>query len=350
MTDISNERHFTYTEARRILNNMFYDLIKVPYPCVEKVYFKESTEESFVKYKTSMRPRSHPVMRCQIGIEELVDNMDSGGYVRDVDLVWAGKHITHEADHSYNALILYQNKDLSGRDLDMARMDAIGHVFDGYHKSVYEYMLSELKADKHGFINAVRYFDKNIVNSSGRPVIDAKACLVQRVRELPDWRGDKYAPDYDAMVASLDLRMDRYKYESRGPIMNAVDNVSDYLSNKQHILDLWKDVIYSHDRFGIAFDEKLFSLVLDVNPVSASRHPCLDKETDRIRAMYPSRLDSRDRIDNKIDHMLGKFDSNKPAYKSSFRIVETGAARDVTRMAEEMLNGNDSPELEGPNL
>lgn len=185
---IASERYYSYDDAMLLLEKMGKRKITDVYPVVRKVDFCTELEDSDLKRMPSARPRTKPVIRCRIGIRELFENQVDG-MVRDVDLVWAGKHIMHEAWHLRQMTDTYQQKDLSGRDLDMARMDAIAEVFQGYSHGSYGHRPSEVDADIYGFGDVVNYFDNHIVGGDGKPLLDAKACLTVRVHELPMWRG-----------------------------------------------------------------------------------------------------------------------------------------------------------------
>lgn len=337
--EISERRHFTYPHARVLLSRMMDVKIRDAYPCVVVRDLSERSAKSFVAYLCSDRPRTGAKMECSISVKELVDNMDSDGYVRDVDLVWAAKHVTHEARHLYQMRELYQRVPLTGLYLDMARMDGIAAAFRGYHDSVYRYMPSEVDADIHGFEDAVEYFDKYIVNGRGEPIIDARACLVQRVCELERWRGDKDAPDYESMVQSLRDKMTEYRWQVRSVVLGPDDA---FAMQRLSACPGWLDVLNDGRKLGVARDEELFSLALDVNPSWIDRHRGLAAEARRVRKLYPSRLSALGRVENALSRCFGKLDSDVQPSAPELR----PSVRAAVRAAEALFGPEDESQAE----
>lgn len=306
---IGSARSFMYADAVSFLNDMADVCIKSKYPCVDDVFLNSSKEDSFIGYLPSIRPRSNPHMICEIGIAELSQNMNSDGYVRDVDVVWAAKHISHEARHAYQMQILYQQSNLSGRDLDMARMAAIGSVFDGYRLSTYDYSPFELDADKHGFIDTVDYFEDWALIHGFMPVINVKGCLLYRVRELNYFPSIIDSSGYASIVSSFDIHSDDYLFRERTCVLNQLD--IDTWSNLFKKYPVFLDVIYgSNDKSGVSYDEKLFSVVLDINSSWADYHRGLDQEVKRIRNVYHSHVDMKDRMLNQVNRFVNTRDNN----------------------------------------
>lgn len=289
---VSCARHFSFDDAMMVLRDMRNKLVLLRYPQVSEFEFVGITDKSNVGYVLpSDHPRTQPEFSCQIGIKEMLDNKNRNGMVRDMDLVWAGKHIAHEACHLWQMTELYQSANLSGRDLDMARMDAIASVFHGYGAFMYNYLPSEVDADIAGFEGVVEYFDKHVVEPNGHPVIDVKACLVARVHELPDsWRGDKSQGTYEGIIASLRACKNKYQTMGRPVLFDDEDGKKFSVLGKFDVLEKWKDVWESDAKHGVARDEELFAIMLDVSSAGADFFPCLDQEVRRIREMYPSKL------------------------------------------------------------
>lgn len=320
-----------YSLAKTLLDDMIHDLIEKPYPCVFDVNIDLSRDGSNVGYEhvNSLLPfnRSHPQMRCIIGGLDLVKNMTPDRYVRDVDIVWIGKHIAHEARHLYQERVLYQQEGLSDGILDMARIDALMGTFDGYWRCVYPYAPSELDADIYGFIDTVDYFDKNITDSNGKPLFDAKFCLTQRSHELGMIRALRVPSnaDYDDIIRCLISHMQDYKCLSRGYNPGDVLTQSDWNAFGGNLSKCPRGLSFvnAENRTGVEYDEKLFSLLLDVNSTWVDLHKGLDKEVKRIRKLYPSELGISDRFANKSSRFINTRDENRRELESKIFAMGT---------------------------
>lgn len=288
---VSDLRSFSFDDAMYILKIMCSDVISNKYACVRNVIFNENIDYSHVGYRFSgniFGERSHPYVSCTIGIRDLIENMDSRGFVRDVDFVWKGKQIEHEARHVYQMQELYQ-KPLSGYDLDMARIDAVANAFDGYNRYMYRYMPSEIDADICGFTNVVAYFDSIL------PELDSRSCLVRHVCETGDWRGIRRCHTYDDILQSLEDIRYEYKYRPRNIIINDKDETN--LKIMQRHCPGWIPVIesfqekkeWSQEDCENA-DRQLFSAAMDINTSRIDHHAGLDDEVKLVRKLYPSKL------------------------------------------------------------
>lgn len=338
-SNISECRHFEYEHADAIIRRLIQVKICDIYPCVVSMSTNDACDKSFVRYIASDRPRTAPAMRGEISTQELVVNTDSDGRVRDVDLVWAAKHVMHEARHLYQMRELYQRVPLTGLQLDMARMDGIAATFRGYHNSVYGYTPSEVDADIYGFEDTVKYFDTYVVNGRGELIIDARACLVQRVREMERWRGDRDAPDYESMVQSLRDKMTEYRWRPRPVVLGPGD---DFATRRLAACPGWLDTLNDGRKVGVERDEELFSMALDVNPSWIDRHRGLDAEACRVRKLYPGRLSVLGRVDNAIVRGFGKLDSDAPPKSLESR----PSVRAAIAAAEAVSDPEDESEVE----
>lgn len=215
----------------------------------------------------------------------------------------------HEAWHLHQMMNVFQQKDLSRRNLDMARMEAIAEVFHGYHDGTYGYRPAEVDADIHGFKDVVVYFNKHILDADGTPLLDAKACLAARVHELPMWRGDKSLETYEELVDSLEKKRDDYKSKKRPPLYDATDLAHPYMGKRIAMYAfLWSDVLESTESVGIERDKELLAVALDLNSYGADVYRGLDKEVKQVRQAYPSRLNLADRMENGVQSVLNKMD------------------------------------------
>lgn len=328
---LNDQHHYSYLGALEIIHQMTNDLIGEPYPCVCTMDFDLDTDVSSVGYGSkedeSVGTRSYPRMNGVIGVQELFNAIDDKKHVRDVDLVWIGKHICHEARHLYQLRTLYQQDGLVGEMLDMVRIDALMNTFNGYWSCVYPYAPFELDADIYGFKGAVEYFDKYLLNDDGKPIVNTKQCLVQRTYELDNLRGQyiPYGLDYDGIIQYLSSHMQDYKFLSRGYDSNDILNQKDWIFWKDELNKCPRGLSFVNEKnkIGVEYDEKLFSLLLDVNSTWVDLHKGLDKEVKRIRKLYPSELGIADRFANTSSRFINTRDENRRELESKIFAMGT---------------------------
>lgn len=310
MHDIGECRTFSLDDAKDILRDILRTEIAISHPCVTEFILDSNSCDSGVRYIPTSdalaRERSHPNMRCAIGIKEIYDDRDISGMIRDIDLVWSVKHIFHESYHLNLMRGTYQKEGLSGRDLDSARIDALSCVFAGYKARMYCYAPSEIDADICGFECAAKWFDGNL------PVIDARACLFAKVRELPSWRGDKNARDYNGLVRSLELMRNDYVYILRDNVFNEDDSelVNTIAARCSGWMPEIDKIIDGEIKDYAEIDRLLFSVALDVNSSWIDHHAGLDEEVKSVRKQYPSKLKTGEKIVSSISRVLNMRDSD----------------------------------------
>lgn len=88
-----------------------------------------------------------------VGTKEL-ENSAVYGYARNSELAWAAKSAFHERRHLYQKEHIFREP-MSGRDLDMAVMEACAIAYKGYDDGTYHYRLSETDADREGTKDAI---------------------------------------------------------------------------------------------------------------------------------------------------------------------------------------------------
>lgn len=223
-----------------------------------------------------------------IGIQCLLDNMDEDNTVRDIDLVWCVKHIAHEARHIYQQTDIYQ-KPLHGYFLDMARMDALSVYFYGYKQNTYSYLPSELDAEIHGMQDTVSYFN-TLVEDKGNALIDAKACLYEKVKELPTnriWYQREPVTCYEDMIISLERMKNLYLIKDRGFPLNKSNLQDNEYLEKCYKHHAWLDVLGAEYKIGVPYDRKLFAMAIDINPAWVKQHKGIQREAKEIQKEFP---------------------------------------------------------------
>lgn len=304
MNNVNEHRTYSISNAREFLKNIIHVEIEKKYSCVNKFVLNDSSCDSGVSYVCSddilVRERSHPKMKCEIGIKELYDGQDENNMVRNIDFIWVVKHIFHEAHHLHLMQNVYQNK-LSGRDLDSARIDAILCLFDGYKNQMYQYAPSEIDSDIQGFESAVKWSKENV------PIIDVEACFVAKVQDFLNWRGSrsKSIYSYDALLTSLYNMKDQYKYQPRDNVFNKsdIDTITFIKKQCPKWLSEIEKIQNGDIKDYIEADRLLFSVALDVNSFWIDHHAGLDNEVKAVRKIYPSKL----KIGSKIVSDTARF-------------------------------------------
>lgn len=323
-----NGRLFRLEEALSVLDTISQSAILTKYPCVSVCSFSKDFNASSVGYTISAtnRERSDPSMICRISISDLYHNVDNDGFVRNTDMVMAVKHVFHEAEHLRQVRILYQNKNLSGLELDMARMDSIGVLFGGYYKSLYRIMPSEIFGDIKGFENAADWFDDNIRE------IDARACFVATAKEQGAWRGGRPLGSYGAMIERLHDMLDLYPKYARNHVLDETDKNTILLIREQ--CPSWFSRIREIEKESsvgnldpILADKELFSAVLDIGSLWIDRHAGLDEEVKRVRQQFPSKLSAPGKVIAGIAKGINRLDENTVSTAGAAERVLAEAAR-----------------------
>lgn len=289
-----------------ILNDVKKRCIDI-YPII-KFEYVDDDYNSGVKPVPSLRPRSHPEFSCKIGRKDIFDHIQNN-MVRDVDLVKCVKHMFHESCHLYRSLYTYQSDNISGIMLDQARMEAVGSVFRGYYLNTYGYNLSEIDVDEYGIKHTVDYFDHYILDDNGEPIVDVGSCVLQALREMPgDWHGNKYSPTYEKVMQSLNDAKLLYQYADRNVIF-LEQNKRD-VSSRNMLMEYpgWRKIIMSDDRRGVAYDEKLFAMSLDVSTYWIDTHKCMKEEVKRVRDLYPSQKARYMQLFDRTASMFNRLD------------------------------------------
>lgn len=106
-----------------------------------------------------------------VGTREL-ENSVVYGYAKNSELAWAAKSAFHERRHLYQKEHIFREP-MSGRDLDMAVMEACAIAYRGYDDGTYHYRLSETDADREGTRDAIAAL------SEAFPDIDWEAAMLE---------------------------------------------------------------------------------------------------------------------------------------------------------------------------
>lgn len=290
----SLNRNFVYDDAYDILNDLAQKRIMDLYP-IQHIELDIDSVDSQIQ-SLSLHPfivypnPKHLQFDCFIGIRSLSDHMDENDLVRDMDLTFCVKHILHESRHLYQQYYLYQNP-LSGFNLDMARMDMLSSQFRGYHDVTYDYHPAEIDAEIHGLLDTVSYFDQ-FVDDDGIPIIDARTCLYEKYKELPNNRiwHKQDVTCFDDMIQSLRDQQHDYLTKDRGfPFSEKSHSDQNYLKRLTKY-NAWHDVIYSENRVGVQYDEKLMGMAMDLAPLWTQTHEGIMYEAKRISKLYPKQL------------------------------------------------------------
>ena len=135
----------TYKDAVAFLYGILDDVVRKEYPSVRDAWLDGASDGSGVM---ELAGGGYDVRIGAMGLGEI------GCEVSPPDLAWATKSAMHERRHLWQKEFLYRQP-LSGKDLDMARMEACSMAYQGYNDETYHYRLSEIDADLHGMKDAV---------------------------------------------------------------------------------------------------------------------------------------------------------------------------------------------------
>lgn len=314
MTDavkgIEYARHFSLDSALAFIKTMIRVKICDVYKNVVEFEYTEATNDSFVDYVPPNQAKRRGDMRGMVGIKSLVDNQDENGFVRDVDLARVIKSIAHETRHLEQMRKIYQDPDLSGYWLDMARMHMISRVFGSYKENTYAYLPSEIDADTWGFRHAVEYMDKNIVGPDGKPIINAKACLLRAIEEQPSWRGKRGCLTLDAAMEAVERRRLEYQRQDHRKDFYPMDGDGPVRSKAyKH----WTPVLEKCEDAGVPQDEILFSAAMDVSPMFVSLTKGLIADARRVRKLYPGKCGAIEKLYRFVDPSYPVCDSGRAA-------------------------------------
>ena len=292
---------------------MSKSLIVDVYPRLNNFKILPEEDGGSVRYVPgSVRPRTDFTMNCIIGLDNMKSRSDNFGYVRDVDVIWVGKHIAHEAKHLNQKFYEFQQSFGEKRSVDSARMACISDVFHGYNHDTYPYRIDEMDADIFGFENAVKYFNEN-----GFSNLYPKECLFARAKELHYFRGSPFSRNYDSYVQSM--KDSCLVEKSNRILLNNEDICSINLLGAGNVINQWKDVIFDDSLKGFERDRQLFAVALDLAPEAAARYRILDKDIKDIHKDYPSRLSVVRKMDNSVRRFLSTRDYFVPDFEEDVK-------------------------------
>lgn len=307
LSDARNYK-FSYEAAMDLLRSMascFLSSDQVVY-----VRFDDGTDDSYAHPVGRMIPNRHNLKyQCFIGIKCMKDHQDVNGRVRNMDLAWCAKHIAHEARHLYRNLHTYQGK-MSRDEMDMARMELLSSYFHGYKNSTYAYHPCEIDADRYGLLETASWFDRYLLDDNGEPALDIRSCLFEKLKEQPwnrVWHAGIPVAGFDDAIAALDCLKDYYQYADRGTVLDLFVSDRRILQKLSDYPDRM-DLLNAVDRRGVAFDEKLMAVCMDIDTLWIDRHKGMWPEAKRIAELYPGQKPVMERMVDRGVSIINRMD------------------------------------------